>query len=48
MEALREAILAFPSIVPLLADKCEISLSSEVRGHKAFRIQTDRMLVLIL
>ncbi|KAF8436005.1 transcriptional repressor TCF25-domain-containing protein [Boletus edulis BED1] len=40
-EALRQAILAFPVIVPLLADKCEISLSAEVRGHKAFRIHTD-------
>ncbi|KAF8548302.1 hypothetical protein OG21DRAFT_779027 [Imleria badia] len=42
-EALRQAILGFPSIVPLLADKCEISLSAEVRGHKAFRIHTDRI-----
>ncbi|KAF9236917.1 transcriptional repressor TCF25-domain-containing protein [Melanogaster broomeanus] len=40
-EALRQAILAFPSMVPLLADKCDISLSVEVRKHKAFRIHTD-------
>ncbi|KIJ12883.1 hypothetical protein PAXINDRAFT_82129 [Paxillus involutus ATCC 200175] len=40
-QALRQAILAFPSIVPLLADKCDISLSAEVRKHKAFRIHTD-------
>ncbi|KAF8128178.1 transcriptional repressor TCF25-domain-containing protein [Boletus edulis] len=44
-EALRQAILAFPMIVPLLADKCEISLSAEVRGHKAPRIHTDGMRV---
>ncbi|KAG9309798.1 transcriptional repressor TCF25-domain-containing protein [Chiua virens] len=42
-EALRQAIITFPSVVPLLADKCEISLSAEVRGHKAFRICTDRI-----
>ncbi|KAH7881864.1 transcriptional repressor TCF25-domain-containing protein [Phlebopus sp. FC_14] len=40
-EALRQAITAFPSVVPLLADKCDISLSAEVRSHKAFRIRTD-------
>ncbi|THH13849.1 hypothetical protein EW146_g6417 [Bondarzewia mesenterica] len=39
-EALKEAIIAFPSIVPLLADKADISLSSEVRGQGAFRIFT--------
>ncbi|KAA1478640.1 DUF654-domain-containing protein [Dentipellis sp. KUC8613] len=37
-EALKQAIMAFPSVVPLLADKADISLSSEVRGHSAFRI----------
>ncbi|OAX36036.1 DUF654-domain-containing protein [Rhizopogon vinicolor AM-OR11-026] len=40
-DALKQAILAFPEVVPLLADKCDISLSPELRGHKAFRIQTD-------
>ncbi|OCH87673.1 DUF654-domain-containing protein [Obba rivulosa] len=39
--ALKEAILAFPSVVPLLADKADIALSSAVRGHSAFRIHTD-------
>ncbi|KIJ58856.1 hypothetical protein HYDPIDRAFT_163022, partial [Hydnomerulius pinastri MD-312] len=40
-EALRQAILTFPSVIPLLADKCDISLPTEVRSHKAFRIRTD-------
>lgn len=40
-DALKHAILAFPEVVPLLADKCDISLSPELRGHKALRIQTD-------
>ncbi|KDQ65155.1 hypothetical protein JAAARDRAFT_28803 [Jaapia argillacea MUCL 33604] len=39
--ALRDAILAFPSVLPLLADKADIPLSADVRGHKAFRIHTD-------
>lgn len=39
--ALREAILKFPAVVPLLADKADISLSFEVRKHSAFRIYTD-------
>jgi hypothetical protein len=42
-DALKQAILAFPEVVPLLADKADISLSSELRGHKAFRIHTDAM-----
>jgi hypothetical protein len=40
-KALREAIVAFPSVVPLLADKADISLPGEVRSHTAFRIQAD-------
>ncbi|EIN04337.1 DUF654-domain-containing protein [Punctularia strigosozonata HHB-11173 SS5] len=40
-KALQEAILAFPSVVPLLADRADITLSSEARGHNAFRIQAD-------
>lgn len=40
-DALKQAMLAFPEVVPLLADKCDISLSPELRGHRAFRIQTD-------
>ncbi|KAL4080118.1 transcriptional repressor TCF25-domain-containing protein [Scleroderma yunnanense] len=42
-QALREAIVTFPSIVPLLADKCEMSLPPEVRSHKEFRIHTDNI-----
>ncbi|KIJ65623.1 hypothetical protein HYDPIDRAFT_88087, partial [Hydnomerulius pinastri MD-312] len=40
-EALRQAILAFLSVIRLLADKCDILLPTEVRSHKAFRIRTD-------
>ncbi|TFY74297.1 hypothetical protein EWM64_g9715 [Hericium alpestre] len=36
--ALKQAILSFPSVLPLLADKADISLSAEVRGHPAFKI----------
>ncbi|RPD52190.1 DUF654-domain-containing protein [Lentinus tigrinus ALCF2SS1-6] len=43
--ALEHAIHTFPSVVPLLADKAEISLSGEVRSHPAFRIQTDRSML---
>lgn len=39
-EALKQAVLDFPSIVPLLADKAEIVLSAEVRSQPAFRIYT--------
>ncbi|KZT67039.1 DUF654-domain-containing protein [Daedalea quercina L-15889] len=39
--ALAEAILAFPSIVPVLADKTDISLSASARGHSAFRVYPD-------
>jgi hypothetical protein len=39
-EALRKAILEFPSVVPLLADKAEITLSAEARSQPAFRIFT--------
>ncbi|EPQ59800.1 DUF654-domain-containing protein [Gloeophyllum trabeum ATCC 11539] len=38
--ALKEAILAFPSVVPVLADKGDISLPGEVRAHRAFRVHT--------
>ncbi|KAI0773668.1 transcriptional repressor TCF25-domain-containing protein [Fomes fomentarius] len=40
--ALEYAVRTFPSVAPLLADKADISLSGEIRGHAAFRIQTDR------
>ena len=39
--ALEEAILTFPSIVPVLADKADISLPASVRGHSAFRVYPD-------
>ena len=39
-EALRQAVLEFPSVVPLLADKAEIILSAEARSQPAFRIFT--------
>lgn len=40
-EALRVAIRSFPSIVPLLADKAEMTLSSEVRAHPSAKIVTE-------
>lgn len=39
--ALTEAIRAFPSIVPLLADKLDVSLPASVRGHPECKIQTN-------
>lgn len=39
--ALTEAIQRFPSIVPLLADKTDVSLSSDIRSSPAFRIRPD-------
>ncbi|KAG1773641.1 hypothetical protein EV702DRAFT_1129573, partial [Suillus placidus] len=32
-DALKQAMLAFPEVVPLLADECDISLSPELRGQ---------------
>ena len=40
-QALRDAILAFPSVVPLLADKADIVLPGDLRGHPAFRVLSD-------
>ena len=45
--ALIEAIRSFPSIVPLLADKLEITLSNSIRSHPDFKIETDGRQVLI-
>ena len=39
--ALTEAIQDFPTIVPLLADKLEISLTPAVRSHPECRIEVD-------
>ncbi|KAJ7618505.1 transcriptional repressor TCF25-domain-containing protein [Roridomyces roridus] len=36
-----EAIRAFPSIVPLLADKLDVSLPNTIRSHPDFKIETD-------
>ena len=47
-EALESAVREWPSVVPLLADKCDIGLSVEVRGHRAFRIFTKDMYVACL
>ncbi|KAH9936840.1 transcriptional repressor TCF25-domain-containing protein [Epithele typhae] len=41
-EALKEAIHTFPSVVPLLADKADITLGGNIRQHPSFRIQVDR------
>ncbi|KAF8173869.1 transcriptional repressor TCF25-domain-containing protein [Mycena galopus ATCC 62051] len=39
--ALIEAIRDFPSVVPLLADKLDVSLPNTIRGHRDFKIETD-------
>ncbi|KAK7053756.1 transcriptional repressor TCF25-domain-containing protein [Favolaschia claudopus] len=39
--ALIEAIRSFPSVVPLLADKLDISLPNTIRSHRDFKIETD-------
>ncbi|KAF7979523.1 hypothetical protein HWV62_42100 [Athelia sp. TMB] len=39
--ALREAILAFPEVVPLLADKADIRLSGDIRSNRVFQIMTE-------
>ncbi|KAJ6544301.1 transcriptional repressor TCF25-domain-containing protein [Mycena capillaripes] len=39
--ALIEAIQAFPSVVPLLADKLDVSLPNSIRSHRDFKIETD-------
>ena len=39
--ALANAIQDFPSIVPLLADKLEVSLTADVRGHPECKIEVD-------
>lgn len=40
-KSLQDAIIAFPAVVPVLADKADISLSADVRRHSAFRIHPD-------
>ncbi|KAJ7916300.1 transcriptional repressor TCF25-domain-containing protein [Mycena leptocephala] len=39
--ALIEAIRDFPSVVPLLADKLDVSLPNTIRSHRDFKIETD-------
>ncbi|KAL4259391.1 TCF25 family protein [Pleurotus pulmonarius] len=39
--ALRLAVTSFPSVVPLLADKIDATITDSVRGHVDFRIQTE-------
>ncbi|KAI0368457.1 DUF654-domain-containing protein [Pilatotrama ljubarskyi] len=45
-EALKDTIRNFPPVVPLLADKADISLSADIRGHPAFRIHPDASMLL--
>lgn len=40
-EALLEAVRDFPSVVPLLADKLDVSLPAIMRSHRDFKIETD-------
>ncbi|KAG8963840.1 hypothetical protein FRC03_002524 [Tulasnella sp. 419] len=39
-EALKQAVLEFPSVVPVLADKAGINLSADIRGLPVMRIET--------
>ena len=39
--ALKEAIFAFPTVVPLLADKIDVVLPGALRGHPDFRVHVD-------
>jgi hypothetical protein len=39
-EALREAVLTFPHVLPVLADRAGITLVADVRANTAFRIST--------
>ncbi|KAF8972061.1 transcriptional repressor TCF25-domain-containing protein [Flammula alnicola] len=39
--ALKEALHDFPSVVPLLADKLDVSLPANIRAHRDFKIETD-------
>lgn len=40
-EALKEAIMEFPMVVPVLADKADIELPDGCRSHPAFQLYTD-------
>jgi hypothetical protein len=40
-KALIDAARDFPSIVPLLADKLDISLPADIRAHRDFKIETE-------
>ncbi|KAF9008626.1 DUF654-domain-containing protein [Hymenopellis radicata] len=39
--ALVDAVNAFPAVVPVLADKLEVSLPASLRSHRHFRIEAD-------
>lgn len=39
--ALREAMVAFPTIVPIVADKADIVLPGDLRAHPSFRIRVE-------
>ena len=41
--ALQQAAQDFPSVIPLLADKLDVTLASNIRAHKDFKIETDNM-----
>jgi Transcriptional repressor TCF25 len=40
-EALKIALKDFPSVLPLLADKLDVSLPAAIRAHPDFKIETD-------
>ncbi|GLB33138.1 putative DUF654-domain-containing protein [Lyophyllum shimeji] len=37
--ALEDALVSFPSVVPLLADKLDVALPAHIRAHRDFRIE---------
>jgi hypothetical protein len=39
--ALKEAIIAFPEVIPYLVDKAGVNLSGNVRAHDSLRITTQ-------
>ncbi|KAG6844434.1 hypothetical protein H0H87_006975 [Tephrocybe sp. NHM501043] len=40
-QALSEAMNSFPEVVPLLADKIDVSLPQHIRGHQSFKVSPD-------
>ena len=41
IQAFRAAVLHFPSLLPLLAEKADVALPAEVRSKSAFKVHVD-------